>query len=79
MSNVTYNIVEHDGGWAYMVGDVYSETFATHDDAFAAAKIAAAEQQTAGKDEMIEYQDKHGEWRVESAKGGDRPSSDVEG
>ena len=27
MSEVTYRIVEHDGGFAYKVGDVFSETF----------------------------------------------------
>ncbi len=29
MSHVTYTIVEHDGGWAYKAGDVFSETFRT--------------------------------------------------
>jgi Uncharacterized protein conserved in bacteria (DUF2188) len=37
MSHVTYKVVEHDGGWAYKVGDVFSETFPTHDAAQAAA------------------------------------------
>ena len=27
MPKVTYHIIEHDGGWAYRVGDVISETF----------------------------------------------------
>ena len=26
MTEVTYTIVEHDGGWAYKVGDTFSET-----------------------------------------------------
>jgi hypothetical protein len=29
MSHLTYTIVEHDGGWAYKVGDVFSDTFPT--------------------------------------------------
>ena len=41
MAHVTYRIVEHDGGWAYKSGDTYSETFASHDDAKAAAVRAA--------------------------------------
>ena len=45
MNKVTYQIVEHDGGWAYKLDGTYSETFASHADALAAAKIAAAEQQ----------------------------------
>ena len=31
MPKVTYHIIEHDGGWAYRVGDVISETFPSHD------------------------------------------------
>ena len=43
MTAVKYEIVEHDGGWAYKVGNTFSETFYSHRDALAAAKIAAAE------------------------------------
>ena len=38
MTDLTYNIVEHDGGWAYKVGDTFSETFPSHDAAQAAAR-----------------------------------------
>ena len=31
MSRVTYEIVEHDGGWAYRVDGVFSETFPSHE------------------------------------------------
>ena len=31
MVHVTYTIVEHDGGWAYKLGDVFSEPFRTRD------------------------------------------------
>ena len=79
MSQVHYQVVEHDGGWAYKVGDVFSETFPSHDDAKDAAKAAAAEQQRAGDSEPIEYQDADGKWKVEDASGDDRPSTDVEG
>ena len=48
MSHVTYKIVEHDGGWAYTVNGVFSEPFATHAVALAAAKRAAAEQRVPG-------------------------------
>lgn len=30
MAHVTYDAVEHDGGFAYKVGDVFSKTFPTH-------------------------------------------------
>ena len=30
MPDVTYQIVQHDGGWAYRVNGVFSETFSTH-------------------------------------------------
>ena len=78
MTQVIYRVVEHDGGWAYKVGDVFSETFRTHADALAAARIAASEQQVGGKTEGIEFQDAEGKWHEELAGGGDRPSTEVE-
>ncbi len=61
MSDVTYEIVEHDGGWAYKVDGVFSETFPTHAAALKAAQIAAAEQQTPGNTEEIEFEDFEGQ------------------
>ena len=29
MEGLTYRIVQHDGGWAYKVGDVFSERTST--------------------------------------------------
>ena len=79
MADVTYEIVEHDGGWAYKVDGVFSETFRTQQDAHDAAASAADEQRRAGaEDEVIEYQDDKGRWKVETAEGGDRPAPHVE-
>lgn len=78
MSRVTYEIVEHDGGWAYKVGSTYSETFGSRADAVAAAKAAAAEQQVAGSTEGIEYEDASGKWHNELSDGRDRPEADVD-
>jgi len=77
MSHVTYEIVQHDGGWAYKVDGVFSEPFPTHAEALAAAKAAAEEQRTPGYTEVIEYEDDKGKWHVETAPGGDRPDTDV--
>ena len=77
MNKVTYEIVEHDGGWAYKLGGTYSETFLSHADALAAAKIAAAEQQVAGRTEGIEYEETAGKWHGELAQGDDRPQTEV--
>ncbi|MCJ2036755.1 hypothetical protein [Methylobacterium sp. J-068] len=77
MSEVTYRIVEHDGGYAYKVGDVFSETFPSHDDALQAAQAAAAEQQVPGSTEPIRYQDGKGAWHDETAEGNDRPTAKV--
>jgi Uncharacterized protein conserved in bacteria (DUF2188) len=77
MNKVTYEIVEHDGGWAYKLGGTYSETFHSHADALAAAKIAAAGQQVAGRTEGIEYEDAAGKWHGEVAQGDDRPQTEV--
>ena len=77
MADVTYKVVEHDGGWAYKVGEVFSETFRSHDDAHAAAGIAAREQQSPGEAEAIEFQDDSGSWKVEDSQGDDRPATEV--
>jgi len=77
MSHVTYTVVEHDGGWAYKVGDVFSETFATRELAHRAAALAALEQQTPGQGGPIEYEDRDGRWREELAQGNDRPETEV--
>ena len=78
MTRVTYEIVEHDGGWAYKVDGVFSETFPSHEDAVDAAAIAAAEQKAPGDTEEIEYQREDGEWRQETARGNDRPETEIE-
>ena len=33
MTRITYEVVEHDGGWAYKVGTVFSEPFPSQDEA----------------------------------------------
>lgn len=78
MAHVTYDIVEHDGGFAYKVGDVFSETFPTHHAAHEAAVAAAQRQQVGGNDEAISYQDGKGQWHEEQSDGGDRPDTEVE-
>jgi hypothetical protein len=77
MAEVQYKIVEHDGGWAYNLGDVFSEPFPSHDEALDAAKRAAAEQEQPGETEGIEYQDETGRWHSEVASGSDRPDTEV--
>jgi hypothetical protein len=77
MTRIVYHIVEHDGGWAYKLGDVFSETFATHKQALLRARIVAIEQQVGGETAEISYQDASGAWLTEHADGGDRPEADV--
>lgn len=75
--DVHYEIVAHDGGWAYRLGDVYSETYPTRELAQAAAEQAAQRQGMAGTTRSIQYQDARGEWHEELARGDDRPHPDV--
>ncbi len=77
MADVVYEVVEHDGGWAYKVGDVFSERFDTHEQARKAADDAAARQELAGDDAVISYQDREGHDHVEVAAGEDRPATEV--
>jgi hypothetical protein len=78
MSQVHYVIVEHDGGWAYRSDGTFSETFPTQEAAHKAAAAAAAEQRAPGETTPIQYETPEGEWREESARGDDRPKTDVQ-
>jgi hypothetical protein len=73
MAKVLYRIVEHNDGWAYQVDGTYSETFASHDEARAAAKVAAREQAVPGRDVGISFEDASGTWHEELSDGEDRP------
>ena len=79
MAHVVYRVVQHENGWAYKVGDVISETFATKELARAAANRAAREQRIPGETAAIEFEDESGRWRDETAEGKDRPDTEVKG
>jgi hypothetical protein len=79
MTRITYEIVEHDGGWAYRVDGAFSETFPSHDAARQAAERAAKEQLVPGETRGISYEDKDGRWHDELSAGDDRPDTDVTG
>jgi hypothetical protein len=79
MSKVVYEIVEHDGGWAYRVGGTLSEAFATHDEARRAAERAAREQVVSDATTGISYEDREGRWHDEVSAGDDRPETEVKG
>lgn len=78
MVHITYKIVRHEDGWAYSVNGAFSESFPSHAEALAAARRAAAEQRQPGQTEGIEYEDEQGKWHRETARGTDRPETDVE-
>ncbi len=77
VADVIYEIVEHDGGWAYKVNGAFSEAFPTHADALAAAQAAAEEQEMPGHSASIEYEDDKGKWHTETASGRDRPHTRI--
>jgi len=80
MTKIIYEIVEHDGGWAYRVnGASYSETYPTYAQARMAAESAAARQKLGGQTTGITYEDRQGQWHAEVAKGDDRPDTEVAG
>jgi hypothetical protein len=79
MTKVTYEIVRHDGGWAYKVDETFSETFPSHDSARKAAELAAKEQIAPGASTGIDYEDKKGQWHHEQSAGNDRPKTNVKG
>ena len=77
MTRITYEVIEHNGAWAYRVDDVFSETFPSREAAAEAAERAAAGHEQAGSDETIEYQDEGGTWHEEKASGAVRPDTRV--
>jgi hypothetical protein len=79
MSTMTYQIVQHDGGWAYQADGVFSETFPSHDAARHAAERAAKIHVVPGDDADISYEDTAGHWHDEHSSGGDRPQTEVKG
>jgi hypothetical protein len=79
MTKVTYEVVQHDGGWAYRFDGVYSETFRSHELARKAAERAAHEQRAPGETSIISFEDRTGHWHDEISAGDDRPETDVKG
>jgi hypothetical protein len=79
MRTITYEVVEHDGGWAYRVDGAFSEAFPSHDEARIAAERAASEQIVPGDTTEISWEDKEGHWHDELSMGSDRPETDVKG
>ena len=77
MTKIVYEIIKHDGGWAFKLGDTISETFKDHDAAYNAAKRVAREQMTAGQTVGISWEDERGRWHDEISRGDDRPEVDV--
>ena len=77
MTTQIYRIVEHDGGWAYQADGVFSETFPSHDAAFAAACRVAREQRTPGESARITWEDAEGHWHADISLGDERPGTEV--
>lgn len=79
MTKLTYEIVQHDGGWAYKVDETFSEAFPSHDAARKAAERAAREQGVPEAATSINYEDKQGHWHKEQVAPSDRPKPVVKG
>jgi hypothetical protein len=77
MAKIHYKVVQHDGGWAYRLNDVFSEPFASKAAALATARRVAAEQRVPGDATQIEFQDESGRWHIEFSEADDRPDADV--
>jgi Uncharacterized protein conserved in bacteria (DUF2188) len=78
MSKIVYQVIKHDGGWAYKADETFSEPFATREAARKAARRAAREQAAPGETVKISYEDQKGRWHSEVDPGDDRPSATVE-
>jgi len=65
MSVITYSIVRQDGGWAYEVSGIFSESFRTRTAARAAAKRAACKQRPTGKTAPNDDENDEDNWNHE--------------
>ncbi len=75
MADITYQVVPHDNGWAYKLGDTLSETYATADEAIVHAKDAASRQKIGNGDALLAYPSSDGGWEfqpLETDKSGSR-------
>ena len=79
MSKLVYQVVRHDGGWAYEANGTFSEPFRTREEARKAARLAAQEQAAPGEATTIDYEDEKGHWHREVSEGKDRPKTVVKG
>jgi hypothetical protein len=79
MTKITYEIVEHDGGWAYRADGVFSETFPSHDLARKAAERAQRSRWSRERRPASRTRTRYGRWHDEVSRGNDRPETDVEG
>lgn len=77
MTKIVYEIIQHDGGWAFKLGDTISQSFLTHDAAYNAAKRVAFEQARPGETVGISWEDERGRWHDELSSGDDRPEVDI--
>src|SRR3569833_3330121 len=78
MNRITYEIVQHDGGWAYKADGVFSETFSTRDAARHAAERAARAQQLPGDTDGISWEDKDGRWHDKKTENNNHPKTENE-
>lgn len=78
MTKIVYEIIQHDGGWAFKLGDTISDTFRSHDGAYAAAKRVAIEQTRPDDTVGISWEDERGRWHDEISRGDDRPQVAVQ-
>ncbi|KRB55056.1 hypothetical protein ASE04_04850 [Rhizobium sp. Root708] len=75
--HVTYHVDKHDGGWAYHVDQVWSETFSDHGSALKAARAAASRQGTSDASVLVTYENTSGQWVTELAGNGERVDANV--
>jgi len=75
MVDITYQIVPHDEGWAYKLGDTISETYATAEEAADRARSAASRQKIGDGDALLAYPAPDGGWQfhpLETDRSGSR-------
>lgn len=68
MVDIAYEIVPHDNGWAYKLGETLSEVYPTPELAMDSARSAAERQKVGEGDVKIIYPTPDGGWQSQSVR-----------
>ena len=77
MSEVTYEIVEHDGGWAYKVDGALSRCSRPMRQRSRQHRPPPLSRKPPARPKRLNTKTRKGKWHTETARGSDRPETHI--